>query len=242
MGRIVNGINILNELAEKTPKTQDYANFKGINIHRLLLKTARKYYEMALKVYIGQETVKRIDDINSNSSINEIKRNLKTSDVEGGNKWVDICGLFTPVNKIEELMNNVKSGNIKSVTELSEKLRDLYDNYDKYAWAWCAKLIGRQLGSHPDNITIAGLIRIISDWKTNAVKLNNMILRDAEKEFDSGSKTGFGIDGDEHTRDLDFLAVRGAYEENKFVAGLEKETKEIKEKADRIISLLEKML
>ena len=66
MSRIVNGINILNELAEKTPKTQDYINYKGINIHRLLLKTSRKYYEMALKVYMGQEVVKRIDGINSN--------------------------------------------------------------------------------------------------------------------------------------------------------------------------------
>ena len=54
VSRIVNGINILNDLADKTPKTQDYVNYKGINIHRLLLKTARKYYEMALKVYIGQ--------------------------------------------------------------------------------------------------------------------------------------------------------------------------------------------
>jgi hypothetical protein len=68
-----------------------------------------------------------------------------------------------------------------------------------------------------------------------------MILKDAEKEFDTGSKLGFGIDGDEHTRDMDFQAVRGAYEENKFVSGLQKETKEIEEKADRFIALLEKM-
>ena len=43
-------------------------------------------------------------------------------------------------------MNAVKSGNIKSITELNEKLRDIYDNYDKYAWVWCANLIGRQIG------------------------------------------------------------------------------------------------
>jgi NDP-sugar pyrophosphorylase family protein len=241
VGRIVNGINILSELAEKTPKTQEYVNYKGINIHRLLLKTARKYYEMALKVYIGQEIVKRIDVINSNSLISEIRKNFKTNDKEGTGKWVEICGLFSPASKIEELINAVKSGNIKSITELNEKLKDIYNNYDKYAWVWCANLIGRQIGIELDNITVGILIQIISDWKTNAVKLNNMILKDAEKEFDSGSKLGFGIDGDEHTRDMDFQAVRGVYEENKFVLGLKKETRDIEEKADRFIALLKKM-
>ena len=51
MGKIVKAIKIPNDLAEKTPKTQDYINYKGINIHRLLLKTSRKYYEMAVKIY-----------------------------------------------------------------------------------------------------------------------------------------------------------------------------------------------
>lgn len=241
VGRILNGIKILNELAEKTPKTQNYVNYKGINIHRLLLKTSRKYYEMALKVYIGQEVAKRIDDTNSNTTISEIRKKFKANNKEGTGKWLEICGLFSPASKIEELINSVKSGNIKSIPQLNENLRDIYNNYDKYAWSWCVNLIGQQIGIETDNISIESLIRIISDWKINAVKFNNMILRDAEKEFDSVSKLGFGIDGDEDTRDLDFQAVRGAYDENKFVLGLQKETKDIEAKADRFISLLEKM-
>ena len=68
-----------------------------------------------------------------------------------------------------------------------------------------------------------------------------MILKDAEKEFDSGSRLGFGIDGDEKTRDMDFHAVRGSYEENKFVSGLIKENIDVEEKADRFIALLERL-
>jgi hypothetical protein len=241
VGRILNGIDILNEFAEKTPKTQDYANYKGINIHRLLLKASRKYYEMALKVYIGQQIVKRIHGINSNSSLNEIRKNFKTIDKEGTGKWVDICGLFSPASKIDALIFAVKSGNIKSIAELNEKLRDIYNNYDNYAWAWCASMIDRQMGIELDNIAVVSLIQIINDWKANAVKLNNMILKDAEKEFDSGSRLGFGIDGDEHTRDMDFQTVRGAYEENRFVLDLKKEIIDIEEKADRFTALLEKL-
>ncbi len=147
-----------------------------------------------------------------------------------------------PGRKIEALIESVASGNIRSISELNKSLQEIYNNYDKYAWEWCADLIGRQTGTEPDNITVGSLIQIISDWKINAVKFNNMILKDAEKEFDSSARLGFGIDGDDNTKEKDFNVVRGAYAENKFVSGLQNETSDIEEKADRLIALLEKMV
>jgi hypothetical protein len=241
VSKILNGINILNDFAEKTPKTQDYINHKGINIHRLLLKTSRKYYEMALKIYVGQELVKRIDSISPQSSLSEIRDKFKVHGKDGADNWVDICGLFSPAGKIEALVDSVRSGRIKAIDELNKGLRDIFDNYNKYAWEWCANLIVRQTGTEPDNITVTGLIQIITDWKINAVKFNNMILKDTEKEFDNSTKLAFGIDGDEIRKTMDFEAVRGTYAENKFVLGLQKETSDIEEKADRIIALLEKI-
>jgi hypothetical protein len=240
VSRILNAINILGELIEKTDKKQNYVNYKGINIHRLLLKTARKYYEMGLKVYIGQEVVKRIDGIDSNSTLEGIRKMLLPPGTDGLGKWVEICGLFSPVSKIDELMNSVKTGEISSVGELKESLNRIYSDYDIYSWVWCADIISKQTGNSTDSITIDNLVNIISEWKSNAIKLNNMIMKDAEKEFDSGSKLGFGIDGDEHTKEMDFQAVRGAYEDNKFVIGLKNESKEIEEKAERLIVALGK--
>jgi hypothetical protein len=66
-----------------------------------------------------------------------------------------------------------------------------------------------------------------------------MILKDAEKEFDPGSKLGFGIDGDVETRDSDFQAVRGIYDKNIFVTSLQKESKEIEERANKLSGFLE---
>jgi hypothetical protein len=238
-GKIINGINILNELAEKTDRKQDYVNYKGISIHRLLLKTTRKYYEMALKIYIGQEVVKRIQGMDHNSTLTDLRNMLTTQDTDGTGKWVDICGLFSPASKIDELVDSVKSRKIRSVDELYENLASIYNNYSKYAWAWCSSLISQQTGDKPENLPVDGLIQIIADWKTNAIKLNNMILKDAEKEFDPGSKIGFGIDGDADTRYSDFQAVRGEYDDNKFVISLQKESNEIEEKADRLIAVLE---
>jgi hypothetical protein len=239
VGKIINGINILNELAEKTDKKQDYVSYRGININRLLLKTTRKYYEIALKLYIGQEVVKRIEALAKNSSLADLRNMLTAQGTEGIGKWVDICGLFTPASKIDELVDSVKTCKIRSVDELYENLASIYNNYNNYAWTWCSNLISQQTGDKPENILIDSLIQIIIEWKSYAIKLNKMILKDAEKEFDPGSKLGFGIDGDVDTRDNDFQAVRGVYDKNKFVTSLQKESKEIEEKADRLIAILE---
>jgi hypothetical protein len=239
VGKIINAISILNELAEKTDKKQDYVNYKGINIHRLLLKTTRKYYEMALKLYIGQEVVKRIQNLHNNSTLTDLRNMLAVQGTDGTGRWVEICGMFSPASKVDELIDSVKTSKIRSVDELDENLARIYNNYSKYAWVWCSGLISQQTGDKPERIPVGSLIQIIADWKTNAVKLNNMILKDTEKEFDSGSKLGYGIDGDTDIRNSDFQAVRGEYENNKFVASLLKESKEIEEKADRVIAILE---
>ena len=240
VGKIINGINILNELTEKTDKKQDYVSYKGININRLLLKTTRKYYEIALKLYIGQEVVKRIEALAENSSLADLRNMLTAQGTEGTGKWVDICGLFSPASKIDELVDSVKTCKIRSVDELYENLASIYNNYNNYAWTWCSNLISQQTGDKPENILIDSLIQFIIEWKSYAIKLNNMILKDAEKEFDPGSKLGFGIDGDVDTRDNDFQAVRGVYENNKFVISLQKESKEIEEKANRVLAILER--
>ncbi|HQG52885.1 MAG TPA: DUF4954 family protein [Bacteroidales bacterium] len=195
IGKIINGIRILGDLEEKTEKTQDYVNYKGITINRLLLKRTRKYYEMALRLYIGKELVNRIRELDKNSSMADLRNRLVCNSSEGTGKWVDICGLFSPSSKIDELMESVKTCRIKSVEELNQYIACLYNNYTSYAWTWTYDLICNQTGHTPENIPVDGLIQIISDWKTNAVRLNNMILKDAEKEFDAGSRTGYGIDG-----------------------------------------------
>jgi hypothetical protein len=241
VGRMVNAISLLDHYIETTEKTKDFINHKGINIHRLLLKTSKKYYEMGLKVYLGQELYKKISGIKAGISLNEVRKALTPKDSAGKDRWVEVCGMFSPANCIEALMDEVKSGKINSIETLTSALEAIYKNYDLYAWSWCADLIGKQTGASIENITRESLVQIITDWKANAVKLNNMIMKDAEKEFDDSSKLGFGIDGDNATRDLDFKAVRGAYQDNKFVAGLKKESEEIERKADGLIEVLGKL-
>jgi hypothetical protein len=238
VGKMVKGVKILTELAEKTPPSQDFVNYKGVTIHRLLLKATRKYYEMGLKIYAGREIAARLQGITKDTPFEEIRGKLCTGSHEGAGHWIDVGGMFAPANKIEELTNDVSSGDVSSIGDLHKRLRDIYDQYNRYAWEWCAGFIAKQTGTETANLTTENLVKILSDWKSNAVKFNHMILRDAEKEFDLGSRLGYGIDGEGLTRDADFTAVRGHYEVNSFVTALRKETEEIEKNADHLITLL----
>ena len=85
------------------------------------------------------------------------------------------------------------------------------------------------------------LIQVIIDkWFISKTKLLKMILKDAEKEFDSNSRISYGIDGDEEVKDSDFKNVRGSYEENAFVKEVNKEISDCEEIAKKIKSIINK--
>lgn len=218
VGKILNGANILKELLEKASREQEFVTYKGLHIKRLLLKTCGKYYEMAIKIYMGQELIKRL----------EKKEALSYNPEDYSDKWIDVAGMFIPKGEYLKLINSITSNEEWGVAEIASEFRKLDEKYEELAWAWCAKLIEKRYGCGISELTREQINQIIGDWRESRIKLNNMIIKDAEKEFDQMSKIGFGLDGDEGVRDIDFENVRGKYEENKFVIELKKETEEIK--------------
>lgn len=236
--KMANAVVLLGEMADKTPKTQEFVNFKGVQISRLLLRTTRKFYETALKAYIGGVVAGRIMDFTSEFSLDTVRKMLAPSDGPGTGQWRDLSGMLAPGEAIEQLLDDIKAGMVKTPEHLQKRFGDLHQRYGDYAWNWCAAYILKETGMPANQITKEALIQIITDWMANAIKLNNMILQDASKEFDRTSHYGFGIDGDDTINDADFEAVRGNYDNNKFVNTLKKETESIEERGARLISVL----
>jgi len=109
------------------------------------------------------------------------------------------------------------------------------------AYAWSVAVVKDRMNIDVYNISITQLRQLISDWKTNSVKYKNMILKDAEKEFDQLSRIGFGIDGDEKENTEDFIAIRGTYDTNSFVVGLKNEIIGIESDYELMIKQLEQL-
>lgn len=237
IGKMLEGSNILTELYEGASKKLEYVKHRGVYIKRLMLKMCKKYYKLGLDVYIGQELSKKIKSLET-SSFSDFKKQLFAETVSTSEKWCDVSGMITPVNEINKIIEMVKSGELSCINCFEDKLRDLFNSYEEYAWKWTAGLILQTLEKTSQNIEKDDLIKLLENWDKSNSKLNNMILKDAEKEFDENSRMGFGIDGTPQEKEEDFKNVRGEYSNDKFVLGLEKEKEKVSIKVKELVKII----
>jgi hypothetical protein len=233
--KILKGIDTLSDLYEKTPKEREQVNYNGVRIKRLMLKSCRKYYEMALHIFIGDQIVEKLGKMRDNISLDKIRELFGKDDIEISPEWADLTGLVTPVSELNKTITDLK--NIKAPTpqKVEDQLHTLYENYDSYKWNFTLQILKVRFDLTSVNVSSERIADLISKWKENSIRLNNMILSDAKKEFDANSMISFGLDGDEGVRKADFENVRGSYDENSFVKDLLKDNEEIEKTADVLI-------
>ena len=70
---------------------------------------------------------------------------------------------------------------------------------------------------------------------------NDLILRDAKKEFNAVSRIGFGMDGGDADKQIDFDAVRGTFDDNAFVKEINTQINKTTEIAEKLIAQLENL-
>ena len=70
------------------------------------------------------------------------------------------------------------------------------------------------------------------------VNLDKMLYEDAKKEFSMTAQTGFGADGNQKQKKIDFEQVRGAFENNPFVETVQEHIKAKTALGDELIERL----
>ena len=73
-------------------------------------------------------------------------------------------------------------------------------------------------------------------WKKSVIDLDKLLYEDARKEFTLSSMTGFGIDGGEEIKRLDFEQVRGAFKSNSVVSAIQDHIEQKTALGDELIS------
>lgn len=241
VGKVVNAANILQSLYDNASKENEYVSYNGVSIKRLMLKTCRKYYEIAIKIFLGDCLLSQWKDLPDTRDFQEFKKAFIPSNDSPTGDWLDICGLLAPASEIEDLLSRIENRELGSLDAVAEQLRSIYNRYERNKWAWCCQLMEATLGSPIGQLTKEQIARILDDWKTNRIKLNNLIVQDAQKEFDQNARIGYGLDGDEAVRDEDFKNVRGDKETNSFIRDLQKEIADVELKHAQYREYLQKM-
>ena len=238
--KMFQGIDVLTELIKVSGGTCKTYTYQGCIIKRTSAEKGIYLYHLAIKKFLGNSLISRIDKANI-STLKELKKSLEPTHEHGLGKWNDISGLLIPRTKVDELISHVENETFKTVDEVNSFLKVAHKEYYDMEWTWAWDRMQSYFDISLDTLNKKQLIKIIEEWKDAVVTLDQMIYADAKKEFSLSSRIGFGHDGDRFAQQIDFDQVRGVFEENQFVKMLLQHIDTKTELGTRVIEALQKI-
>ncbi len=214
--RMMKALDVLQMLRKISGETSEFYSYQSAKIKPSSLKNGLKLYETGIIKFLGNSLIKRLETTRFENDA-AIQARLRPDTPIGTGEWLDLAGLIAPKTEVEQLMDDIDSGKITSLDEIAKVFNNMHRNYYTYEWTWAIEKIQERFGKSIGEFTARDVIRIVELWKESVVSLDWLLYEDAKKEFALSSKIGFGIDGGEYDRNLDFDQVRGEFEKNAFV-------------------------
>lgn len=214
--KMINGRNKLMALRQISGESASEYSYGKMKIEKKSLDRGILLYEMAIWKFLGNSLITRLqgrDFMNDD----EIRRALKSDTSQGKGNWVDLSGLICPFEVLDGLLKSIENEEITSLEEINSALAVLHKNYYSYEWTWAVDVLEDFAGKKIDEFTADDVIAVVKKWKESVLGIDKMLYEDARKEFSLSKMTGFGVDGHEGARELDFIQVRGEFEENETV-------------------------
>ena len=170
ISEVLRGKKILENLRAASGDNVSTYNYHEYVIKAPLLRKGIRYYDLALRIYMGA-VLKR-------------HRPVVPSSQEGEGNWVDLSGMLLPVSEEKRLVDDVISGKLSSIEEVLNRFVTIHNNYNEYRWAWTYRMILDYYGI--DNLDAEAVERIHNDYITARREWISLIRKDAEKEFSLG--------------------------------------------------------
>ncbi len=174
VGEILRGKKILENLRQASGDNVSSYNYHEYVINASSLRKGIKYYDIALRIYMGAV----------------LKRAHKWGffgkpEIEIGlGKWDDLSGLLLPASEEQRLIDEIKDGTLETIQEVIDRFHEINDNYRVYQWAWTYRMILEYYGIK--EITAEDDARIKKDYIEARRAWIAEIRKDAEKEFEMG--------------------------------------------------------
>jgi len=238
VGRMARGAALLAKLQDATDRNVTSVNVGGADIKRVLLRMGAKRYTAAVERYLLEQIVLRLEH-----QLGEGKKRLRDvfvvdSSAVYSDEWLDLGGQLMPRDRLDNLCRAMVRGEIDTIERLQSSLNHIRAAYEEDRWFWVRRQAKAQLGLNLDEMSASQLKELIGQYCEQQQKFLRLVLIDAEREYDEGSRIGFGMDGDEEAARTDFTAVRGLYEENSFVKQLSAEIESLPERCEAICQQL----
>ena len=174
VGEILEGIQILENLRAASGGDVTTYNFHEYVINASSLKKGLKYYDIALRIFMGA-VLKRAQK--------EGFFGMPKSEVGKGD-WVDLSGMLLPQSEEQRLIDDIKEGTIENISQVLDRFSEINENYSDYRWTWSYQLILDYY--HLDSLDEAACERIREDYVRARRAWIAEIRKDADKEYAMG--------------------------------------------------------
>lgn len=174
VGEILRGKKILENLRQASGDNVSSYNYHEYVINASSLRKGIKYYDIALRIYMGA-VLKRTHKWGFFG---------KPETEIGLGKWDDLSGLLLPASEEQRLIDEIKDGTLETIQEVIDRFHEINDNYRVYQWAWTYRMILEYYGIK--EITAEDDARIKKDYIEARRAWIAEIRKDAEKEFEMG--------------------------------------------------------
>ena len=174
VGEILRGKKILENLRAASGDLQSQYNYHDYVINSSSLRKGIKYYDIALRLYMGA-VLKRAKKHNYFA---------KPTTETGKGNWIDLSGLLLPESEEAKLISDIKNGTLKTIQAVIDRFVEIDENYRKYQWAWTYQMILDYYNL--TEITEEDAQRIREDYIKARRTWIGEIRKDAEKEYAMG--------------------------------------------------------
>lgn len=131
VGEILRGKKILENLRQASGDNVSSYNYHEYVINASSLRKGIKYYDIALRIYMGA-VLKRAHKWGFFG---------KPETEIGLGKWDDLSGLLLPASEEQRLIDEIKDGTLETIQEVIDRFHEINDNYRVYQWAWTYRMI-----------------------------------------------------------------------------------------------------
>lgn len=238
--KMMKAVDILKNLQSLVGETSEIYYYQNTRIKGSSLKNALKFYGMAINKFLGNSLIKRLEGFKFRS-IDEVHEQLQPTSEEGAGEWVDLSGLILPKDLLEGLIESIENGQANSLEEIDRFLQKMHKAYYDMEWTWAYQKIEQYYRVALNSITADKITELVELWKSSVIGLDEMLYKDAQKEFSLTSMTGFGVDGTRKEKEEDFETVRGVFEQNPFVIAVKEHIITKRALGDELIGRMEKL-
>lgn len=217
--KMIRGREILLNIRKASGDDAEIYTFQRMKIRKDALNRGIHLYELAINKFLGNSLITRLQQSDF-VDMSGVRKVLEKETPVGSGKWIDLSGLICPSEALEKLLQSIEKKSISTIEEINSFFISTHNNYYNYEWSWTYDAFKTFLGKEITEYSREELVAMVKKWQQSVLTIDKYLFDDVKKEFSLLKKTGYGLDGGEADKDLDFESVRGEFDTNSMVISI----------------------